>query len=94
MIRAVRSPGRLVIRGHAGTAPKGQDLVCAAVSILTETLRAVLPEGAAEMGEGFGAFRFSEPCPEADFVCAGLKLLAESFPENAVFSCSEGFQEK
>lgn len=29
---------RVTVRGHAGTAPAGQDLVCAAVSTLTYTL--------------------------------------------------------
>ena len=29
---------RVTVKGHAGTAPAGQDLVCAAVSTLTYTL--------------------------------------------------------
>ena len=42
MIRAEvsRSGGRIVrlhVRGHAGTAPYGQDLVCAAVSAVVQT---------------------------------------------------------
>jgi uncharacterized protein YsxB (DUF464 family) len=31
-------PFRLEVKGHAGQAPAGQDLVCAAVSALMETL--------------------------------------------------------
>jgi uncharacterized protein YsxB (DUF464 family) len=31
-------PFRLEVRGHAGQAPHGQDLVCAAASALAETL--------------------------------------------------------
>ncbi len=34
------------IQGHAGYAPAGQDIVCAAVSTLYETLKRVLPKGA------------------------------------------------
>ncbi|MEG0370647.1 MAG: ribosomal-processing cysteine protease Prp, partial [Hungatella sp.] len=31
-------PGRISVAGHAGYAPSGQDIVCAAVSALTLTL--------------------------------------------------------
>ena len=34
MIRVTAEPGRLTVRGHADYAPKGQDIVCAAVSAL------------------------------------------------------------
>ena len=34
MIRVTAEPGRLTLEGHAGYAPAGQDIVCAAVSAL------------------------------------------------------------
>lgn len=81
MIRARRAPGTLEICGHAETAPAGQDLVCAAVSILADTLASLLPAEKASMGKGLARFSFSEPCPPADFVTHGLSLLAAYAPE-------------
>lgn len=86
MIRVIRRPGYLELRGHAGTAPRGHDLVCAGVSILAETLCASLPPGSVTWGEGLGIFSFPEPCPAADTVCTGLRLLAEQYPQAVGFS--------
>lgn len=38
MIRAVVTAGRLSLTGHAGYAPRGEDIVCAAVSALVFAL--------------------------------------------------------
>ena len=38
MIRATAEPGRLTLEGHAGYAPTGKDIVCAAVSALVLAL--------------------------------------------------------
>lgn len=80
MITAVRTPGGLTIRGHAGYAAPGQDIVCAAVSILAETLASTLPSGAVRMGNGTANFRCSPS--EMDFAWRGLSLLAHQYPEN------------
>lgn len=37
MIHITHEPGRITIDGHAGFAPIGQDIVCAAVSALVQT---------------------------------------------------------
>ena len=42
MIRAVLTPRRLTVTGHADYAPHGQDIVCAAVSALVYALMAAL----------------------------------------------------
>lgn len=81
MIRAYKLPGCIMLMGHAGSAPKGEDLVCAAVSVLAETLRASLPPESSLVSDGFAAFFFPEPCPEAEFVYRGLLLLAKAYPE-------------
>lgn len=39
MIRITAGREKITISGHAGYAPKGQDIVCAAVSALTENLK-------------------------------------------------------
>lgn len=44
MIRVTAEPGRLTVRGHADYAPKGQDIVCAAVSALLLALAERLQE--------------------------------------------------
>lgn len=38
MITIDRCKGSVSIKGHAGYAPQGQDIVCAAVSVLVQTL--------------------------------------------------------
>ena len=38
MIQITRHDGRISIYGHAGFAPHGQDIVCAGVSTLAQTL--------------------------------------------------------
>ena len=38
MITVLVTPNRIHVSGHANTAPKGSDIVCAAVSALTLTL--------------------------------------------------------
>ena len=43
MIRVTAEPGRLTLEGHAGYAPAGQDIVCAAVSALMLALAAGEP---------------------------------------------------
>lgn len=80
MIRALHSPGRLWIRGHAGAGPRGQDPVCGAVSILAETLARSLPPDHSALGAGRARFRFPEDSPEARFVLRGLDLLAQTYP--------------
>lgn len=39
MICITANRDKIVLTGHAGYAPKGQDIVCAAVSALTENLK-------------------------------------------------------
>lgn len=53
MIRALydRQAMRISVTGHAGYAPRGQDIVCAGASTLYYTLRAAL-EAEAEAGRG------------------------------------------
>lgn len=44
MIVITRAENSITIKGHANYAPRGQDIVCAAVSTLTQTLIASLEE--------------------------------------------------
>ena len=95
--------GKLTMRaeGHAGYAPAGQDIVCAAVSVLAQTLankvEAAVRSGrlltsCVQHGETFVVQALPKPGPNAlmvaswfDFVADGLDLLAEQYPENVNF---------
>ena len=44
MIQITRHDGRISIQGHAGFAPHGQDIVCAGVSTLAQTLIASIEQ--------------------------------------------------
>lgn len=98
---------RLTVRGHAGTAPAGRDLVCASASILAYTALEVLQE-ARDAGEAASAFHREERghmTMESDFcdrgvkervdaVCTGFRLLAEQYPRYVRFEKTFGNGEK
>lgn len=88
---------RLEVKGHAGAAPKGEDLICAGVTALVEGLNVALEEldtrgmlagGDARLEEGKAVFRAfgKEGYEMAVFgamltVASGLRWMAENFPE-------------
>lgn len=84
------------VTGHAGAAPKGADLVCAAVSTLVQTFAGWAEEqgkkGKLEtdvrMGEGraviaanAGIFQMAQMLNCFEIVCFGLEKLARQYPE-------------
>lgn len=88
---------KLEMTGHAGSAPAGQDLVCCAESILSQTLIGVLADMAedADMdwtGTPEQGYMMIEADPrkghEAEvqsyfrFAVKGLRMLAEAYPQN------------
>ena len=84
MIRAVLGKNRLTVEGHAGYAPKGQDIVCAAVSALVYALIGTLEEtgNAAEviLRPGYAAVEAKEKTTAFDLVRCGLGQLADRYP--------------
>lgn len=100
MIRAERI-GRccLTAAGHAGYARAGQDIVCAAVSALVETLEAYLlllqMEGAGETQINGDRVAFL-PADENDgrgafafdYAETGLRLIEKQYPNHVSFSSS------
>lgn len=99
--RDIEKPGML-IDGHAGSAPYGQDLVCAACTILGYTLvncTAEVPEYMASyfIDETHGVIHV-EACPEEthrelclhtfDVIYTGFEILAAKYPENV--RCEDG----
>ena len=79
-------------KGHAGYAPEGSDIICAAVSILTTTCANALESVAgkkaeAEVSDGFMKVMLSqkEVSPETQIIFQtifrGLSDLAEEYPK-------------
>lgn len=85
MIRIMYDPEELILKlsGHAGSAPKGQDLVCAAVSALF---------GALQLSEDIAVAKNDDGSFTAVNICAGgmnafrliahtLEQLSRQYPE-------------
>lgn len=85
MIRAVFSKNRLTVEGHAGYAPKGQDIVCAAVSALVYALIGTLEEteNVADviLRPGYAAVEAKEETAAFDLMRCGLTQLADRYPD-------------
>ena len=96
----------LAASGHAGYAPAGQDIVCAAVSVLAQTLANKVEAAArsgrlltscVQHGETFVVQALPKPGPNAlmvaswfDFVEEGLRALAEEHPDNVELVVADG----
>lgn len=96
----------LAASGHAGYAPAGQDIVCAAVSVLAQTLANKIEAAArsgrlltscVQHGETFVVQALPKPGPNAlmvaswfDFVEEGLRALAEEHPDNVELVVTDG----
>ena len=91
MTTVTRYKDRITIKGHSGFAPIGQDIVCAAVSVLVQTLIQSVENLTADkieysMSPGTVDIKFwclSDPSKvliDAFFI--GIKGIAESHPDN------------
>ena len=90
MIEVTIDPHELLVSGHARAGPPGQDIVCAAVSALTETLAAALDalaedEVNIERQSGLFRLRYGNLSKEAqlliDSFFVGICGIADSYPE-------------
>lgn len=91
---------RLIVKGHAGQAEKGEDLVCSAVSILTYTIAEnvrnlckrhigyiSLEEGDSEVDIFFNSEgEFKEIGGKIEAIATGFEILAESYPKYVAFN--------
>lgn len=96
----------LAVSGHADYAPEGKDIVCAAVSVLVQTLANKVDAAArsgrlltscVQHGETFVVQALPKPGPNAlmvaswfDFVEEGLRALAEEYPDNVELVVTDG----
>lgn len=94
MTEVTRYKDRITIKGHSGYAPIGQDIVCAAVSTLVQTLIQSVENLTADkitydMRPGTVDIKFwclSDPSKvliDAFFI--GIKGIAEAHPDNVKF---------
>ena len=85
MIQAAFGDNTLTVEGHAGFAPAGQDIVCAAVSALVYALMGTLEQkdniAALECRKGYVRVRARRDDPAFDVVRCGLGQLAGKFGE-------------
>lgn len=87
----IQSDGATYVRidGHAGYAPVGSDIVCAAVSVLYETLKELL-KGQAEVTERDGYSRLKarhwqiRPWKEEylEYFITGIEGIASAYPQH------------
>ncbi len=96
-VRYNRFYNRVSVHGHAQAAPKGEDLVCSAASILVHTLSAnvtqmekagIAARTVADIQDGYAtiscrALMGHESTVSSIFqaVCVGFEILADKFPE-------------
>lgn len=78
-------------QGHANAAPKGEDVVCAAATILIRTLAKTLEAAVPDMvktdvSDGKASISVTGYDPVAaviiETVCTGFRLLQEQYPEH------------
>ena len=101
MVNVTYTPYRLKVTGHALSAPKGHDLVCAGISTLVTTLGEMLAEKeswldvcAINMTEG-DADIYVVPKKGneykikliCDTILTGIKLVYQSYPEYIQLNC-------
>ena len=84
MIRVRAGERRITVSGHAGYAPAGQDIVCAAVSALTYALAGYLEEtgqaARSDIRRGYADIEGAEGCGAAfALVRCGMEQLAAAY---------------
>lgn len=98
MIVVTQAPGKITIEGHAGFAPHGHDIVCAAVSALAQTFVASVEEMTADniksdMTAGRAVIEYESLSEESkllmDSFLLGIRMIAAEYPDNVKLTCSE-----
>ncbi len=89
-VNSTDSTFELEIEGHAQSAPKGEDLICAAATILVRTAAAILQESSKDITEidisdGKARIKLTEYDPvavvEMSVIVKGFVLLMQKYPE-------------
>lgn len=101
MITVNMTANTIKIRGHAGYAPQGQDIVCAGVTALTQTLVESI-EGLTgneikyDMSPGRVDIEIEDPDEDAqllmDSFLVGIEMIVDEFPEYIRVEASNGLE--
>lgn len=90
MIKITRHENKITIKGHAGFAPPGQDIVCAGVSALFLSMilsadELTSDETSCELSPGSSWFRYESLSEELDLLIRSFFIavnsIAEAYPE-------------
>lgn len=93
MIKICRGNRGIRITGHAGYAPQGQDIVCAGVSALVQTLIQSIEELTNDqieysMASGSVRIKYGELSATAQSLMAsffvGARMIADTYPDHVV----------
>lgn len=71
----------MTVKGHAGMAPYGQDIVCAGVSSLVQTLALYADHVEMRPGDVFLSGKGAEQYEAFLVIMNGLKGVADAYPE-------------
>ena len=91
MIQIIERNGRVTVSGHAGYASLGQDIVCAAISALTQTLIASIEELTenkikCDLRRGNAVIEYEDLTEDAQLLVEsffiGVSGIAAAYPEN------------
>lgn len=91
MTEVKRHSGGITVRGHAGFAPHGQDIVCAAVSTLVQNMVFSISELTEDkilydMRPGLVEIKYGNLSKEANLLVdsffIGIRTLADIYPSN------------
>lgn len=91
MIRITHAGGFVWIRGHAGYAERGKDIVCAAISALTQVFiesveKLTADEIKYDITHGSTVIKYGNLSEKSktllDSFFIGLQMVAEEYPEN------------
>lgn len=91
MVEIRRHNGGITIAGHAGYAPQGQDIVCAAISTLTQVFLVSVEELTADniqydLSAGNAVIRYGNLSERAtvllDSFFLGAQMLADNYPQH------------
>lgn len=98
MIQIYMDGSKILVEGHAGFAPPGQDIVCAGVSALTQTLVQALDvlapgEAAFYIEPGKAAIQFHTHSEKSRLLARsffiGVEMIAQTYPENVSLICTD-----
>lgn len=89
-VNSTGSTFEIEVEGHAQSAPKGEDLICAAATILVRTAAAILQESSKgiteiDISDGKARIKLTEYDPvavvEMSVIVKGFVLLMQEYPE-------------